>query len=97
MQLSGDDFAGPTGLSGADDLVFSGELLYVTFVDRLLRLESGDSWVTAVVSSSDLEEGGVTGLGLAEGALYGANGQAVEYSLGMEPTIPFWIRRMSTP
>jgi hypothetical protein len=35
----------------------------------------------------------VTGLVVAEGQLYGSNGQAVEFTLSQGPR-PFWIRRL---
>jgi DNA-binding beta-propeller fold protein YncE len=95
VTLGGDPFEGQTGLSGADDIVFVGNTLYATLVDRLFTITPDDkNWSSASVVGVDLEEGGVTGLTVAEGSLYGANGHAVEYSLGMDPDTDFWIRRM---
>ncbi|HND31178.1 MAG TPA: hypothetical protein PLA94_14340 [Myxococcota bacterium] len=95
VSLSGDPFEGQSPLSGADDIVFVEDTLYATLVDRLFTLTSGDgSWTDAVVVSEDVEAGGLTGLTAAEGSLYGANGHAVEYSLGMDPDTDFWIRRL---
>ena len=93
VSLTGDPFEGDDGFSGADDIVFSGDVLYATLVDRLMVLTSADDWSSATVTASDLEDGGVTGLTLAEGSIYGANGQAVEFTLGTAPE-PFWIRRL---
>lgn len=94
--LDGDPFAGQGGLSGADDLLFVDDVLYVTVVDSLLKLTSADeSWASASVVATPLDAGGVTGLVLAEGQVYGANGQAVEYSLGLSPETPFWLRRLA--
>ncbi len=69
--------------------------LDATLADRLFTLTSADgSWTEAALTSEDLEEGGVTGLTAAEGSLYGANGHAVEYSLGIDPDTDFWIRKL---
>lgn len=95
VQLDGDAFAGAGALGGADDLLFVDNVLYVTVVDGLLRLTTNDAeWASATVAATVLEQGGVTGLVLAEGQVYGANGQAVEYSLGLSPDTPFWLRRL---
>lgn len=46
-----------------------------------------------MVVAAEPEEGGVTGPALAEGHLYAARGQAVEYALGTAPAAS-WLRRL---
>lgn len=97
VSLSGDPLAGGSGLSGADDLVFLDETLVLTMVDRLLTLQSTDGWRSATVTQTDVVLAGMTGLTVAEGAIYGSNGQAVEFSLGSTPVTPFEITRLMQP
>jgi sugar lactone lactonase YvrE len=93
VSLRGDDFASG-GLNGADDLVLVDGTAWVTLVDRVAEVVPDDeTWASASVTTTPLDEGGVTGLVVAEGDLYGANGQAVEFTLGL-PTAPFWLRRL---
>lgn len=94
VTLSGEELGGDASFTGADDLVFRGESLKVTLVDRLFTLSSSDNWKTARASSVSIAGGGVTGLVLAEDSLYGANGQAIEFSLGQTATLPFWLHRL---
>ncbi len=69
-------------------------VLWVTLVDRLARVvPDDDTWTAATVTTTPLDEGGVTGLVLADGDVFGVNGQAVEFTLGL-PTAPFWLRRL---
>lgn len=97
VTLNGEPFEGDSSLNGADDVVVMGELLYATLVDRLFTLRSEDGWISAEISGVDLPDDGVTGLAVAEGALFGANGQAVQYALDQEPETPFWIHRVNLP
>lgn len=94
LPLSGDTLAATSGLSGADDLVFSGEVLYISLVDRLFSATSADGWQSGVVTDEGYETAGMTGLTVAEDGLFGSNGQAVEFSLGTTPDTPFWIRKL---
>lgn len=93
VSLRGDTFASG-GLNGADDVVLVDGVLWVTLVDRLARVvPDDDTWTAATVTTTPLDEGGVTGLVLADGDVFGVNGQAVEFTLGL-PTAPFWLRRL---
>lgn len=92
IALAGDPFEGGSGLNGADDVVLLDGKLYVTLVDRLMTVTpDDDSWASATVAAAEIEDGGTTGLVVADGRIFAANGQAVEFTFGQEPA-PFWIR-----
>ena len=97
IDLGGDLF-GSSGLNGADDAVFLDGKLYVTLVDQLMTVTpDDDTWGSATVSATAIPGGGVSGLAVAEGKIYGANVQAVEFTLGQPASLPFSIRSVATP
>jgi sugar lactone lactonase YvrE len=97
VELTGASFEGEAALSGADDIVLWNGELWVAMVDRLFRVLPADAtWTSGTATMAVLDVDGVTGLVLAEDRIYGTNGQAVSFSFGVAPDVPFWIRRFDT-
>jgi DNA-binding beta-propeller fold protein YncE len=93
VALTGDPFEGTGSLAGADGSTLLSSALYVAFPNELMEVVPADAeWMTATVRSAPAGPG-LTALTVANGDMYGSNGQSVAFLSGQDPE-PFVIRRL---
>ncbi len=98
LRIGADNVPTPTtiegdALSGADGIIWDGDDLLVAGNNQVFRLSSSDDWVTA--TSVGTSPGmGIAALTLAEGRIYGLQGEVVAFVLGTEPDLPFALHAL---